>query len=682
MCKKLLFHFRMVCLVALLFTVVGCRDKDYYNPDPIENVGLSKLSFSTTKSVELNLNYQTPVGFVSTFEAYIEYPLDNEGVLKKNIYPITAGIHISGVSKIKRVLPAYVNELYVYSTDLFIPRLLHATIDNTTGVASFKQVSITTTSQSAPATRIIGDGRISTFLKSVADFYDKNKYSSTGELLESKYDLINPDQIKPIPSEMLTAISQTFPEEKKAKAEYMKDASIEIKSDPNKTGVNLYVSVIYAGGQFNNSLSYFVYEGAKELKDLTASERNTLEIINIFQLADIHSNSFKNKGMGLTPGHYVQLKYRNAQGQYVNEFPVGAKIGWVLHSNGFDSTNFGVMRSQDRIYSISSWNKNSAKKTIYFGVTDDNRNEYICFGFEDQLTAGDDDCNDVLFHVDVDPIEAVNPPSFIPVEGIIHSSATYHGVLTFEDSWPQKGDYDLNDVVVKYTSTINYVQAGRTTETGGSQLVGYGDIAVESTKDVFSFIHTGADFDNAFAYKVNIDPSKVKEVKITDNESNTFAYSIKSDGNGFIIQICPNVKDVIPPMAVVTTPAVYSVETIFMDNVKDSDFEECKSPYNPYIKPKNTAIPSDGIEVHLPFYYPTSTVDHKLFQTESDVSEPAKGIYYASRDGAYYPFALHLAGVTDFKIPVEGKSIDISYPKYTDWVNNGCGTVSADWYLP
>lgn len=38
----------------------------------------------------------------------------------------------------------------------------------------------------------------------------------------------------------------------------------------------------------------------------------------------------------------------------------------------------------------------------------------------------------------------------IPVEEEVVVTESIHGTLTFEDQWPNAGDYDLNDFVVNY----------------------------------------------------------------------------------------------------------------------------------------------------------------------------------------------------------------------------------------
>ena len=35
-------------------------------------------------------------------------------------------------------------------------------------------------------------------------------------------------------------------------------------------------------------------------------------------------------------------------------------------------------------------------------------------------------------------------------------SIVYKGILAFEDNWPDKGDYDLNDMILKYNSVMYY----------------------------------------------------------------------------------------------------------------------------------------------------------------------------------------------------------------------------------
>ncbi len=69
-----------------------------------------------------------------------------------------------------------------------------------------------------------------------------------------------------------------------------------------------------------------------------------------------------------------------------------------------------------------------------------------------------------------DPIEAITPdiPDVKPTDpddSDIVAEITYRGILTFEDLWPYRGDFDMNDVVVEYESTVGYNRANEVLRT-------------------------------------------------------------------------------------------------------------------------------------------------------------------------------------------------------------------------
>lgn len=654
-----------ICLVLTLLW--GCTEKDLYDPekDP-KNVGVEPctLSFSTTQSVKLEFSYDVADGFVLLYDLYTENPFKEDGTIRTDLTPIAGGINVAGTA-VTRVIPSHVKELYLHSSSLFVPVLSHAMIEG--GVAKFSQVNLpgTAESRTAASTRTIGNRKIDKYLKATSDF------RITPSPVWHMYDLISPDAQKDIPAEVLTAFSQAFPDGQKTDAKFYRDATFEIQNDNNGQGAKVYVSVIYANCIFNNALSYFTYKTDKDFKNISATEKSNLEVINIFKYADVYNNAHTDKKQGLTPGKYVQLLYPDGKGGYSEYFPKGTKIGWILHSNAQNgSLSSALDLTKDWFYSTPEWNtadKHGNNRTIFFTTKDSNGESFNCFGFEDTLN-GDGDCNDVLFHVLTDPSDAVVPPPSIDPEDI-EKSETIKGVLAFEDNWPKQGDYDLNDVVVKYNSTISYVEKATASGSG----VAYGETTVEKVTDRFSIIHTGAIYNNAFSYKVNIAPSLVKSIKIDG-----VAYTPVSDGSGFIIDLCPNVKSVIEPMVFGTTPKNYTVEMEFVEGaVKETAFVTQAAPYNPFISPAEFP----GVEVHLPMYPPTSRAKTSFFGTEDDRSEPDKQLWYVSGINNKYPFAIHLANANDnFVVPAEMEKIYNTYPQYTDWVNSGM-TTNKDWYL-
>ena len=105
----------------------------------------------------------------------------------------------------------------------------------------------------------------------------------------------------------------------------------------------------------------------------------------------------------------------------------------------------------------------------------------------------------MMFNIWSNPIEAIAPdvPSVDPIDPDDASVAyrmTYKGILAFEDNWPSKGDYDLNDVIVKYSSILEFNTKNQ----------------VLSAEDTFTAMWSGALFKNGFAYQLNTDRSNVE----------------------------------------------------------------------------------------------------------------------------------------------------------------------------
>ncbi len=667
--KKVFNLFFITVVLGCGMGLFSCTDSELYDPgkNPGENPGKnfenpSLLDFATSQTVKLHLNYRVAKGVVTPFDVYTEYPLASDGTLRTDVTPVAGGIHVAGTSEITRVIPSHIEKLYVYSPHLFVPLLSVAEVIN--GVASFSQMDVEIdlgTPTAAELQKRISSSEflskpISRYLKKQTDFYSETTNS------HYKYDLINPDRMDEIPSEVLTTIGLTFPENKPVDPRYLADASITLSGK-----CEVYITPIHSGASFSNSLSYIVYEGAKELNDLTEEEKMELEIINILPFADLNTNTIKSKKQGLTPGHSIQLLYKGKNG-YQTEFPENAKIAWVLHSDAFNESDFSVKNSSYRVFSPPNWNdpkdskSGDLRRTVSVWVEDKKGELYHCVGFEDQ-SLGDEDCNDLIFVVH--SLQVPTEDQEIKEPEDVEKTEQLTGVLAFEDKWPRREDYDLNDIVVQYSSKVTYVKDLSEADE---------DATVSRVDDVFSFIHTGAAYRNAFSYKVNVDPNSLHSLKINGAE-----YQAIPDGEGFIIDLCPNVKEVIVPFEYGTTPAVYTVTMEFIrGKVLQTDFAALAAPYNPFIVPLDAIYPNT--EIHLPMYPPTNRAERSQFGTEDDCSDQVN-LWYVSGLENQYPFAIHLAGVTnEFIVPLESKTIDVTYPRYINWVESNM-TQDKDWYL-
>ena len=668
--KKVVFNFvAAVSMLALIFA--GCQDKDYYEPPtpPVIDGGEpSLLDFSTTQDVLLNISYaDAPAGLISVFDVYAENPMqkvvNGQPYLKSGLAPIAGGIMVGGKLQLNKTIPAGTKELFLYSPDLFIPSLLSAKVEN--GMANFAEVDLASMIDSRADTRALGGTN--------PDGYLNNNYRvGTSLSVNTSHRPTYIDKTGTIENALINRITSAFPNEQKADAQYYKDAVMELYEE-----AEIWVSVIHSDGNYDSALSYFCFNGTEA--ELANASRSALQEIVAFPRAKLSTST-----NGLKRGQYVKLLYYNGS-QYVEKFPKGVTIGFALRADGYNTSN-RQLKTPDGIYfSYNAWNPEPApyskQHTIFFNAeTDGAKDPFICFGFEDMANnpkysgnkAGDGDCNDVMFHVDVNPIRAIDPPPPVPEIGERYHTENRKGILAFEDNWPMKGDYDLNDVVVKYESKTTYVQA---TEDD----VPVGPITLTSFEDKITLVHSGANYNNAFAYKTNISLSAVENITI-DNAP----YNPLTDGNGFIIKISDGVHNDLNTVKVsateyTCTPKTFTVKVNFKEGngITQSQFNSNKlgAPYNPYI-----TTPKSGAEVHLPYYPPTSLADMNLFGTGDDRSNPATQLWYLGPDNTPYPFAVHLFNVDGYqKMPVETQPIDYTYPKYTNWVNSKF-TEDLQWY--
>jgi LruC domain-containing protein len=235
------------------------------------------------------------------------------------------------------------------------------------------------------------------------------------------------------------------------------------------------------------------------------------------------------------------------------------------------------------------------------------------------------------------------------------------GTLAFEDLWPNKGDFDMNDLVVNYKHVIVTNSQNKVVE-------------MNSTFDLLAI---GARYKNGFGFEIpKLSPSQIKSVSSSHNKT-----ALESGQERATILVFENAFDLIPPGqdAMINTymkmPKVACTSVVITTTFNGSlTMEELgAAPFNPFL----VAGQKREYEVHLPGYAPTSKANALLLGTKDDGSKPAQGIYYKTKEGM--PFALHLP-VGQFQYPVEMAAIPDAYLKFTPWAISN-GNSYADWYL-
>ena len=247
-------------------------------------------------------------------------------------------------------------------------------------------------------------------------------------------------------------------------------------------------------------------------------------------------------------------------------------------------------------------------------------------------------------------------------------------VFAMEDSWPYYGDYDMNDVVVKFSRSKIALEAdGSKTITYRASVIASGAIRTIAAAVQFDKIASGQV--NQVAYS---NPDAVAPFRL--NANNTEQGQAQA-----VIPIFASAKDFcgqnsnyvnVGDNGVNIDPALLPVQEItvrFASGVRNEEIE---------IRNINFFITVNGLEsgrkeIHLAGYKPTELADKSLLGTNDDNS--AEGKYtYLSKD-SNLPWGL-IIPTGSWKCPFEEVSILNTYSGFRDWAVSG-GTENKDWFI-
>ena len=210
-----------------------------------------------------------------------------------------------------------------------------------------------------------------------------------------------------------------------------------------------------------------------------------------------------------------------------------------------------------------------------------------------------------------------------------------YGTLAYEDLWPQKGDYDFNDLVCDYKFQM---------VTNSSNMVV--EIFGEFITKAF-----GAGYENGFGFQLANNTVSADDIVISGYDLQAGYITLSGNGtesgqnkptiivfdNAFKIMTHPG-----QGIGVNTDPPAPYVEPdtlmITMDIANDKytlsqiDIEH----FNPFLIVNKTR----GREIHLPNYPPTAKVDPSYFATWDDDSNPGSGRYYKTQNNL--PWAINI----------------------------------------
>lgn len=679
----------------------------------------NSFDFSTTQSVNLTVDYSACGAGVVFFSVYSEYPLsdDEDPVLKEDVQPVFESFtDQSGIFNTAVTLPAYAEHLYIYTGNFFVKeQLLECNVQNGSASVAVKS-SRSAARRAFGLTRGSDDNQTTSLatLYQLSNLVDWRTGDDTGTKIYKDWVtwLGSWDAETGRPSYLMSSSDANY-----SKLAFSEDEMKGIKQTignalANKKSCDTRfrqpfdlvldkkseVAVTVVGGNtcWNSTMGYYYYPEGQ-----TPTKREDLNIVMLFPNTQDGQSSFidgkagsgdkYNGNIALQTGDMVQLIYypNIANGDMsgaTTEFPKGMRIGFILKSNGWgmqksvgdkkfyniykgDLKNSDVARqynawgasTEGMSYSSDDAEQNAADKGTYacpnptgqartakFAYQNADGQQYAIVSFED--ACNDDDYDDIILALKPVGVFEDLP---VPDEKVTKSI----GVYAFEDLWPAKGDYDMNDAVVDFSQVWTW----KTPNIATTSPKIYKETVNLTTYQNYVTLKSGL----AVTINNKVEPTsvKMKAIKGADVKDVTF----EKDGDTYLLT-----EDI---MGTIGTQFVIEFE------YEDGITEKQKSTVKPFIY-RNESV--GRWEVHIPFEAPTSKMITSYFGTGDDLSVPAEGKYYV-RDGNY-PFAFFLSGVTiePFKNTIllranESKPINDLYPKFLKW-STSKGKENKDWY--
>ncbi|EHQ27988.1 LruC domain-containing protein [Mucilaginibacter paludis] len=231
------------------------------------------------------------------------------------------------------------------------------------------------------------------------------------------------------------------------------------------------------------------------------------------------------------------------------------------------------------------------------------------------------------------------------------------GTVAFEDLWPSKGDFDMNDLVMAYNYALVTNAANNVVTVTGN----------------YTLLATGGTFGNAFGIEFPVSAANASGLKITNSSGVQSSGLFEAGQSKAVVILFTSMRSEMPtwntkPGDIVSPAKTYSITFNVANGTSISSFGQ--DAYNPFIY--NT---TRGHEIHLSGKTPTTLADASLFGTADDNTSVAASRYYVTKTGL--PYAINVPAT--FNYPTETTDITKAYSHFADWAVSG-GASYTDWY--
>lgn len=638
----------------------GCsHDNPTPSPEPPAKGGeFNEFGFTTTVPVTLCVDYGDMDGMPSNvyFEVYDTCPVKETETAYARIAgtePLYAG-YTDGQGRFEGTieLPSYIRKAYVLTPAFYARTLLEATRSGDMLTASAESgapanaAPASTRAKEYHSTAVERDGW-KTWLGSYDTTYGSIGYEYKGDLKVKNY------------GALLKAHASVFDTTKKCPEEYRSSRDLYLEKS-----AEVVITLLGSNTCWNSSMGYYYYKTGNKPKSLADAD-----VVMIFP--NTQDGRWSNSPwesrlyQGVERGTAVQLIYYpeiadGSKAGATTVFPADYRIGFVLATNAWTNR----LRAGDKKYRAAtsdglSVNNNGVAyqtpRTAVFRYTDKKSGiNSVLFSFEDHNN--DENFSDVVFTMTSNPVDAVTDIPSVDVNDGKKTANVLRGIYAFEDLWPSRGDYDMNDVMVRSDYEKVFNEKGVFEES--FMLKTFANFA--GNANGLAVTLTGAAADAKLEFSVRKPGAETFE-----------AADFERDGK--VVLLTPDVKE--------TMGATYRITAKY-----DAPVAEAQAGT---IKPFIYRTDRDGLtagkrwEVHIPYEAPTARAEMSFFGTNDDKSIPEKGIYYVRAEN--YPFAFFLSGANDGDVAKlldqtnEKSPIDQVYPAYAEWAATN-GEKNKDWY--
>ncbi len=672
---------QIVPVVLAILTLGSCK-KDGLTPttEPTNinnNVERSKdmivpngFNYATTQDLTLDVRLADRNGDPIRGVRVDVFDAPNDGVAKRKVYA-TGVTDKNGVLNVPLSLPTYQKQVTIFPYAMGVPQNVEVPVSG--NKVSFHYIQGKMQTLVAPSSVQAGTG-----LQTVSSgFSRKMSVAHKFSFILGTWDIDGVPNYLDVPDVLTPAFTArvlaALPENKAVpvfRPQYINNILPVVEVTQT---ADVWITFVHEGASLKNVLFYYIYD--KSTPPATVNDIDSLYTV-------FPNSSFSGSGGGLAAGDKVKI----------GRFGKDTIIGFAMAANGFNGSS-EVTKGLNVWYSHKGFNAEAAAFQDHVILLYDAPTQRYIIAIEDVRRdngQSDQDFNDAVFYASANPPQNITNTTVPPVDdpndcdndGVpdfyddypcddtkaydrYFPSENEFGTVAFEDLWPSTGDYDMNDLVIRWRFHA---------------VVSPQNKVLELNTKVYADAK-GAALMGGFGVEFPFNASLVDQVtgsQITGGRATLAASGLEAGHTKAVMIFFDKVVDQLSQpggsfyntrrFAPVATPDTINTKMTFVTPLNFGSLGTY--PFNPFL-----FTSARNIEVHLPNKKNTVLANTALFGTANDNSIPLSNRFYKTTGNL--PWAIHFP--VKFDYPAEKKDIVTAHLKFAAWVQSN-GFFNADWY--